>query len=42
MVNRSTKTHPELAGEGIEYSWGHAKCYYQSVKLKEKMGKDNL
>ncbi len=25
-VDCSTKSHPELAGEGIEYSWGRAKC----------------
>jgi len=41
-VNRLTKSHPELAGKGIEYSWGCAKCYYQSAKLKEKKGKDNF
>ena len=40
-VDLPTKSHPELAGECIEYSWGCAKCYYQSVKLKEK-GKDNF
>jgi hypothetical protein len=27
-VDRSTKSHMELAGEGIEYSWGRAKCVY--------------
>ena len=27
-VDRSTKSHPELAGEGIEYSWGRAKSVY--------------
>ena len=42
MVDWSTKSHPELAGEDIKYSWGHAKCYYQSVKLKEKREKINL
>ena len=27
-VDRSTKSHSELAGEGIEYSWGRAKSVY--------------
>jgi hypothetical protein len=28
-VHHSTKCHPELAGEGIEYTRGWAKCVYQ-------------
>ena len=27
-IDRSSKSHPELAGEGIEYSWGRAKYVY--------------
>ena len=41
-IDCSTKSHPELAGEGIEYSWGRAKCFYQSAKLKDKTGKANF
>jgi hypothetical protein len=32
----------ELAGEGIEYSWGCAKNSYCRVSLKQKRGKDNF
>ncbi len=35
-VDRSTKSHPELAGEGIEYSWGRAKCVYRRAPLEKK------
>ncbi len=41
-VDRSTKSHPELAGEGIEYSWGRAKSVYRRAKLAQKKGKDNF
>jgi hypothetical protein len=41
-VDRSTKCHPELAGEGIEYSWGRAKSVYRRAKLAEKKGKENF
>ena len=41
-VDRSTKCHPELAGEGIEYSWGRAKSVYRCAKLSEKKGKENF
>jgi hypothetical protein len=27
-VDHLTKCHPEIAGEGIEYSWGGAKSVY--------------
>jgi hypothetical protein len=29
MIDRMLKYHPELAGEGIEYSWGCAKNFYK-------------
>ncbi len=32
----SPKFHCELAGEGIEYSWGNAKLAYRRVATKEK------
>ncbi len=42
-VDQSTKCHPEhQAGEGIEYTWGHAKGLYRKVKLSEKKGKENF
>ena len=41
-VDRSTKSHPELAGEGIEYSWGRAKSVYRRAKLAQKKGKENF
>ena len=42
QVDRSTKCHPEMAGEGIEYSWGRAKSVYRRAKLAEKKGKENF
>ena len=41
-VDRTPKCHPELAGEGIEYSWGAAKNYYRRLPLKDKKGKENF
>ncbi len=35
-VDQSMKSHPELAGEGIEYSWGQAKSVYRRAKLAQK------
>jgi hypothetical protein len=37
-----TKCHPEMAGEGIEYSWGRAKLVYQRAKLADKKGTENF
>ena len=42
QVHRSPKCHLELAGEGIEYSWGHAKNYYQRLPLHVKRKKENF
>ena len=42
LVDRTPKCHCELAGEGIEYSWGCAKNSYRRVSLKQKRGKDNF
>jgi len=36
------KCHCELAGEGIEYSWGCTKNYYQNIDLVQKKGKENF
>ena len=41
-VNHSMKSHLELTGKGIEYSWGRAKCFYWSAKLMDKTGKANF
>ena len=42
MVDRSPKCHPEVAGEGIEYSWGCAKGKYRRMPLSDKRRKDNF
>ena len=42
LVDRMPKCHCELAGEGIEYSWGCAKNFYSRVSLKRKKGKENF
>ena len=34
------KCHSELAGEGIEYSWGFANNFYRRLPLKEKRKKE--
>jgi hypothetical protein len=39
-VDCSMKCHPELAGKGIEYSWGLAKSVYRRAKLADKKGKE--
>ena len=39
-VDRTPKCHCELAGEGIEYSWGCAKNSYRLQPLKNKRRKD--
>jgi hypothetical protein len=41
-VDRSPKCHPEVAGEGIEYSWGCAKGKYRRLPLSEKRRKENF
>ena len=38
-VDRVTKCHPELAGEGIGYSWGHATGIYKPAQLSKKKAK---
>jgi hypothetical protein len=38
-TDKSTKPHPELAREGIKYSWGQAKSVYWKTKLCHKKGK---
>jgi len=42
VVDSTPKYHPELAGEGIKYSWGHAKGIYRRTPLAQKKGRDNF
>ena len=36
------KFHAELAGEGVEFSWGHAKAFYRRVPVSQKRGRENF
>lgn len=40
-VDRSTKCYPELAGEGIEFSWGQEKVYIDA-QAHWKEGKESF
>ena len=42
LVDRMPKCHCELAGEGIEYSWGCSKNSYHRTLLSQKRGKENF
>ena len=52
ILIKSVKCHPELAGCGIEYSWGYGKKYYRSnnphnnkkadLKLRVKKALDSV
>lgn len=35
-VNHTPKYHCEVAGEGIEYSWGNSKAKYRKIRAKDK------
>ena len=41
-VNQTPKFHPELDGEGIEYSWGCPNNFHRRLPIDEKKGKDNF
>ena len=41
-VHRSPKCHAELAGEGIEYSWGFSKNACRRLPLHLKRGKEKF
>ena len=41
-IDRSPKCHAELAGEGIEYSWGCQKQWYKGLPLREKRTKEKF
>jgi hypothetical protein len=40
MIDRTPKCHCEMAGEGVEYSWGCAKNAYRAKPIGEKRGKE--
>ena len=35
-VDRSPKGHPEVAGEGIEYTWANSKLYLRTVPISQR------
>eukprot|EP00978_Attheya_sp_CCMP212_P029737 scaffold106729_cov29-Attheya_sp.AAC.1 len=35
-IDRTPKCHPEVAGEGIEYSWAMSKMYIRSVPINKR------
>eukprot|EP00957_Ditylum_brightwellii_P136023 10372837-Ditylum_brightwellii.AAC.1 len=35
-VDRSPKGHPEIAGEGIDYTWASAKYYLHTVPNRKR------
>lgn len=41
-VQLTPKFHAELAGEGVEYCWAHAKAYYRRVPVSRKRGRENF
>ena len=41
-VQLTPKFHAELACEGVEYSWAHAKAYYPRVPVSRKRGRENF
>lgn len=42
VVDRTPKCHPEMAGEGIEYSWGCAKGLYRRLPIAQKKSKEKF
>jgi len=41
-VQLTPKFHAELAGEGVEYCWAHAKAFYRRQPLSRKRGRDTF
>ena len=41
-VQLTPKFHAELAGEGVEYGWAHAKAFYRRIPVSRKRGRDNF
>ena len=42
IIDRSSKYHQEIAGEGIEYDWGLSKLHYRRNPLKYKRSKEKF
>ena len=42
LIDRTPKCHCELAGKGIEYSWGCSKNVYHHLPVTEKRTKKNF
>jgi hypothetical protein len=42
ILDQTPKCHCKLAGEGIEYTWGCSKNYYQGLRLNDKKGKEKF
>ena len=42
IVQLTPKFNAELAGEGVEYSWAHAKAFYSRVSVSKKKGRENF
>ena len=42
ILDRSPKYHCEIAGEGIEYSWGNAKMRYRHVPFSGKKSSEQF
>ncbi len=40
IIDRTPKCHCEMAGKGVEYSWGCAKNAYRAKPIGEKRGKE--
>ena len=40
--DRSPKYHREVAGEGIEYSWGNAKMVFRIIRMKNRKSVSDL
>jgi len=41
-VDRTPKCHPEMAGEGIEYSWGCGKNRYRHLPINQRKTKEDF
>ena len=42
IVDHSSKAHPEVAGEGVEYDWGFSKLAYHRHPLERKKKKEKF
>ena len=42
IVDCSPKCHPEVAGEGIEYTWAQAKSYIRHIPISKRRSVDEF